>query len=326
MAGATFIAHPVARRGGVLFIAAEGEPEIAIRLQAVLQTKYPAIERAPFAWTDVCVQLVEPESAETLETAASAAAARMRADFDLPLALIVVDTVVASAGYSRSGDENDAAINHAIMSRLAALSRESGALVLGIDHFGKTAETGTRGSSAKEGGADVVLALLGDKEVTGTISDTRLALRKSRVGAGGQEFPFTVRVVNVGDGDVTSLVIDWQDPGAVDATKAKKKKDGWTTTTLQLLRQALTNVLATHARDCWPFADGPKVRAVDAEFVRTEFCKSKVSLFTADKKKQDAAKRQAWGRAITAAQARKLIGVREVEGKTVLWFVTPPTQ
>ena len=55
-------------------------------------------------------------------------------------------------------------------------------LAVGIDHFGKVAETGTRGSSAKEGHADTVLALLADREINGTISNTRLAVRKQRDG------------------------------------------------------------------------------------------------------------------------------------------------
>jgi hypothetical protein len=45
------------------------------------------------------------------------------------------------------------------MSTLTAVSQRTGALVLGLDHFGKVADTSTRGSSAKESYAEVVLAL-----------------------------------------------------------------------------------------------------------------------------------------------------------------------
>ena len=44
------------------------------------------------------------------------------------------------------------------------VSEHSGAFVVGVDHFGKDAETGTRGSSAKEGRADTVLASLADRD------------------------------------------------------------------------------------------------------------------------------------------------------------------
>ena len=201
MAGSRFVDHAVVRRGGVLYIAVEGAAEIEVRLQAVLETKYPQVERAPFAWTDQCPRLLDSDSAATLAALAQQAAARMLAEFGLPLALIIVDTIVAAAGFSRSGEENDAALAQAIMRQFATLAQLTGTFVLGIDHFGKAAETGTRGSSAKEGAADTVLALLGNKSIAGAVTDTRLALRKSRAGASGQEFPFSVRVIDLGVDD-----------------------------------------------------------------------------------------------------------------------------
>ena len=73
------------------------------------------------------------------------------------------------------------------MNTLRQVAGRGGCFVLAVDHFGKAIETGTRGSSAKEGSADVVLALLGDKSVSGEVTNTRLALRKRRGGANGQE-------------------------------------------------------------------------------------------------------------------------------------------
>jgi hypothetical protein len=191
----------------------------------------------------------------------------MVADFGQPLALIVIDTIGTAARYTRNGDENDAAINLAIMSRLAALSRTTGALVLGIDHFGKAVETGTRGSSAKEAAADVVLALLGDRNIGGVVTNTHLALRKSRAGPSGAEYPFTVRQVEAAPGRegeaVSSLVIDWSENprcaygrGRYNAPAAGRSMD------------ILASDVASEQR---PFADGPIVRAVDLELVRGEF-------------------------------------------------------
>ena len=45
------------------------------------------------------------------------------------------------------------------MAVLTALALRLKCLVLVVDHFGKAAETGTRGGSAKEGSADAVLAI-----------------------------------------------------------------------------------------------------------------------------------------------------------------------
>jgi hypothetical protein len=138
--------------------------EIPVRLQAVLESKYPHIESAPFAWTDNYPRLLDRNAVTKLVALATEAAARMQKEFGLPLALVVIDTVVAAAGYSKVGEESDAAIGQAIMNVMEEVAQRSGVLVLGIDHFGKSAETGTRGTSAKEGAADVVLALLGAKQ------------------------------------------------------------------------------------------------------------------------------------------------------------------
>src|SRR6516165_4105536 len=145
-----------------------------------------------------------------------------------------------------------------------------GCFVMGIDHFGKTVETGTRGTSAKEGSADVVIAMLGDKSVSGEVTNTRLALRKRRGGANGEEHPFTARKIDI-DPDtarkpMSTLVLDWGT--AHDPQPAAKER--WSKS-LRLLRQVLMTILADHGRDCQPFADGPTVRAVDIELVRQAF-------------------------------------------------------
>jgi AAA domain/RepB DNA-primase N-terminal domain len=211
MAGGDFINFPVLRRGGVLYIAAEGAGEITIRLQAVLETKYPQIKRAAFAWIGSCTPLLERGAAKSLIALADEAAARMQAEFKLPLALIVIDTLTAAAGYAKAGDENDAAIGQIIMNVLERLAQHSGAMVLVLDHFGKVAETGTRGTSAKESAADVVLALLGAKSISGEITAPKLAIRKRRSGPAGEEFSFSVQSVDMGlnqhGGQITTLIV-----------------------------------------------------------------------------------------------------------------------
>jgi hypothetical protein len=321
MAGLAFVDYPVARRGGVLFVAAEGASEIPIRLQAVLAGKYPDVAHVPFCWIEDCPRLLESGAINMLAALAGKAATRMQNDFGVPLTLIVIDTIVDSAGYAKPGDENDAAINQRIMSGLAALSRLTGALVIGIDHFGKAIETGTRGSSAKEGRADVVLALLGDKAVSGEVSNTRLAIRKNRAGPSGRELPFAVRVIDLGgdqDGrQITSLVIDW---GTQDEPRPTKNQDAAWSKSLRLLRRILMNVLTSdQAGEHRPFVDGPTVRAIDIEIVRAEFYKSYPA--EGDAMKKQAARRQAFNRAITVAQEKELVGIREVSGVTLIWLV-----
>src|SRR5262245_19640799 len=73
--------------------------------------------------------------------------------------------------------------------------------VLGVDHFGKNLEAGTRGASSKEAAGDVVLACLGNKELSGSVTDTRLAVRKNRGGQQGKEHHYTLRMVEAPEPD-----------------------------------------------------------------------------------------------------------------------------
>lgn len=66
------------------------------------------------------------------------------------------------------------------------LSQCTGAFVLGVDHFGKAADTATRGSSAKKA-AEVVLATLADRDAAGPVSNARMALGKLRGGRIGMQ-------------------------------------------------------------------------------------------------------------------------------------------
>jgi AAA domain/Primase C terminal 2 (PriCT-2) len=317
MSGVKFIDFAVVRKGGVLFIAPEGSSELPARIEAAIKAKCPEMGRAPFAWIETCPALINPKTSTALAAIAQQVANKIKAKWNLPLALIVIDTVVVSAGYDREGQDNDTAVGQRIMSTMAELSKATGAFVLGVDHFGKSVETGTRGTSAKEGAADVVLALLGERTVAGAVTDTRLALRKRRSGQNGEEFSFTIRVVELGTDrfgePVTTLTIDWAPQGAKTTIKSKP----WSKS-LRLLQRTLSTALAELGSQQRPFADGPIVCAVDLEAVRSEFYKS----YPADgaEKQKQAARRQAFNRAIRDAQAGNLIAIRAVDGVTLIWL------
>ena len=72
-----------------------------------------------------------------------------------------------AAGYPQAGGENDTATNQALMNVLRALAQMMNCFVLAIDHYGKNIEAGTRGASSKEASADLVLACLGTKSLSG---------------------------------------------------------------------------------------------------------------------------------------------------------------
>jgi AAA domain/Bifunctional DNA primase/polymerase, N-terminal len=307
--------YRIKRRGGVLFIALEGERMLSVRLDAM------AAERGitgllPFAWRGDCPSLTDGDAGEALCKLADEAAAEFQSRFGLPVAMIVVDTIVRAANHTEGGD-NDAAASQRVMNALSRLSNHIGALVIGIDHFGKVVETGTRGSSAKEGAADTVLALLADRELSGGVKNTRLAIRKQRDGVSGFEIPFTVRTIETGtdeDGDpTTAQMLEWQATQKPEA----QNETGWTPS-LQLLRRVVTTILADHGRSITPFADGPTVRGCDLELVRTEFYRQ-YPAEGVDKQKQ-AARQKAFKRSLNGAVPRSLIAIREVEGVQLIWL------
>jgi hypothetical protein len=153
--------------------------------------------------------------------------------------------------------------------------------------------THTRGSSAKEAAADVALALLGEKAVSGEVANVRLAVRKNRAGPSGQEIPFAMRTVEIStEPKITSLVIDWR-PTTANVNKAEDA-DRWAKS-LRLLRRALMNTLVDHGKDRQPFHDGSVMRAVDLEIVRAEFYKSYPAADDDAKKRQETRRKASAG-------------------------------
>jgi AAA domain len=322
MTGDLFLGCEIMRPGGVLLIVLEGNDEVAIRLQGVINDKGKLLGRAPFAWVETCPPLTDKNAAEVICNVAKRVAEELEVKFGLPLSLIGIDTMIAAAGYTKDGQENDAAAGQAVMNTLRQVARQAGCFVVGVDHFGKAVETGTRGSSAKEGAADVVLALLGDKSTSGEVKNTRLALRKSRGGANGQEFPFRPRNVKMGvdkfGKPVSTLVIDWD--ATVQAPAAAKADPRWSKS-LRLLRQVLMNLLVDHGTDQRIHADGPVARTVNVETVRAEFYRSYLADGDSEAKKA-AARRQAFNRAVNSARDEGVIGLRDFGTETVIWLAT----
>ena len=319
--GRPFAGRRVMRRGGVLILAAEGAYELSKRLTGLQSCGKLPNEPQPICWKDSSPPLLARGALEALRKMASEVQEKMQDQWGVPLALIAVDTVAAAANFK---DENSSAEGQIMMNVLAELAREMRCCVLGVDHFGKMVETGTRGSSAKEAAADAVLALIGNRAVTGKVSNCKMTVRKLRGGPTGAETRFTPRELNLGtdrDGDpITTLTIAWETQEAA-ASKAEERRCRRWTKTLHTLRKALLTAVAEHGKAVHPFgADGPEVRAVDKESLRREFYASAIVESETEKQKATA-KRQAFNRQMTNAAAAELIGLREVNGETLVWTV-----
>ena len=305
--------YRVKRPGAVLYLALEGEGMLSARLSAIA-AHHGVTGALPFAWRGDCPALMDKNAADTLCGISNEAAADLKRRFDLPVALIWIDTLITAASFA-SGEDNDAAAAQKVMTALRITSQRTGALVVGIDHFGKVVETGTRGSSAKEGAADAVIALLADREVNGGVKNTRLAVRKLRDGVSGLRSP---------------LRREWWRPESTTTAILSSRQ-------LLIGRQrsrprgrrpleAVDAIIAARPDDhpCGfgknirPFPDGPFVCACDVEVVRTEFYRQYPADGT-EKQKADA-RRQAFNRSLRGSQAVGLVVSREVDGAQLVWL------
>jgi hypothetical protein len=307
-AGRYRIKHP----GAVAYVALEGADMTGSRLSTLASARGFS-ERLPFIWCDTCPSLTAPNAANDIVVALQAGMAQLDGK---PLSLVWIDTIATAAGYDKSGDDNDAAVTQRVMNTLKAIAKATGAFVIGIDHFGKVIDTGTRGSSAKEGAVDTVLAALGSRAVNGAITETRLALRKQRDGVSGIELPYTAEVIETGrdeDGDpIMAVALTWNDHDA----KASTPEDQWPKS-LRLFRRILVAAVAKDGQDIQ--ADEAVVRAVHLDVVRMEFYRQHTSN-SATEEQRKAARQKAFVRAVKDAQTLNLISCREINEVQWVWL------
>ena len=207
------------------------------------------------------------------------------------------------------------------MNVLKAMAQTLGCFVLGVDHFGKNVEAGTRGASSKEGASDLVLACLGDKSLSGSVSNTRLAVRKNRGGQQGQEYPFTLRVVEAPEPDedgepITTMVVDWL-PQYARRKSGRPGPDPWAQcrrqdqrTAVLRLKRVMMGVLAEHGVEREIPPDGPTVRMIDQEVVRELFYTQTPADGTPKQKSNSG---QQFKRALDWAEQQQLIGIHEID-------------
>jgi hypothetical protein len=324
-----FAGRAVNRQGGVLFIAAEGQDEIRVRLEGIAREKAGAVgpdaaaidpAHMPFAWVETCPRLTSDSAVDELERIIGAAAQGMKERFGLPLALVVIDTLMPAAGFK---DANDSAEAQRVMSVLNEVARSAEALVVAVDHFGKDVTTGTRNSSVKEAAVDAVLAILGDRDLAGNVSKPRLAIRKVRGAPTGQEIPFRTRAVtiyeNSGYDAITTLVVNWDDAQPAASAEQPKAK-GWPKS-LVIFKHALDKTIGDLGKRIRPFPDGPEVLAATREQVRAEFLKT----YPAD---EPTAKGQAFRRCEKDAVSSGLIASEEIgvpESAATFFWLTKTT-
>ncbi|WP_084678941.1 AAA family ATPase [Methylocystis sp. ATCC 49242] len=315
--GEPFFGHKVAERVGVVFLAAEGAATLAARIHVARQQKTTG-EPLPIAWIDGVGNLSDSRDLNAAIAKLRAVAERMNTDHGVRLGAVVIDTLGAAFAMQ---DENASAEANRIIAAMRRIGDAVGAVVIPVHHFGKATDTGLRGASAWRGGADAILSVLANRnEVTGKVSDRRLALAKSRVGEEGEISAFELRFVELGADE------DGEPYGAcyVEPTQAADRVETAPRMTrpARAYLSALQIAVGDKGETTRPFGmDGPEVRAAEREDVRREF----YAAWPADGdtvEKQQAAKQKAFRRGEAELLTGHAIAVRDDGARTLVWQVS----
>jgi hypothetical protein len=189
--------------------------------------------------------------------------------------------------------------------------------------------------SSKESSGDLVLACLGDKQLSGSVINTRLAVRKHRGGRQGQEYPFALRLVEAPekdeDGDpITTMIVDWLPPGTSAAQQPLQPDDPWIAGCRQeeqragmaRLKRAPMTVLAEHGVER-PIPSATHVRnsspTIENE-LRTRVAEA-FYLYTPGDPRQTQHSR--FQRARDRAEQRGLVSAGNMDDVTYLWLTRP---
>ena len=208
--------YKINRKGGVMFFALEGKSAFPVRADVAFaevlkkQMEFGERYKLPFAFNSYEPNLFE-KGPDALIKLVERDAQRMRKDFSVDLVAIFLDTMGLAACFE---NEDKAAQVLKVVAGLTKLSDATGALAIVIDHFGKNQQAGLRGSSAKRGGVETVLACICDRDKEGNAIDLRMWLEKIRDGEAGRIIPYRLKTAHWGvdeDGDpVTSCTIQWE--------------------------------------------------------------------------------------------------------------------
>jgi AAA domain len=208
--------YKINRKGGVVFFALEGKSAFPVRADVAFaevlkkQMEFGERHKLPFAFNSYEPNLFE-KGPDALIKLIERDAQRMRKDFSVDLVAVFLDTMGLAACFE---NEDKAAQVLKVVAGLTKLSDATGALAIVIDHFGKNQQAGLRGSSAKRGGVETVLACICDRDKEGNAIDLRMWLEKIRDGEAGRIIPYRLKTVPWGvdeDGDpVTSCTIQWE--------------------------------------------------------------------------------------------------------------------
>lgn len=300
--------------GAVLWFAAEGAGILEQRLVAARRAKFREdvdTPHFPFLWEDAVPKGDTNTILTDLRVKIRSAMGECDEQHpDLPLRLVVIDTLAA---FFALEDENDNAKVAAFMARLGEIAREMDVLIMPICHMGKNADGGIRGASAFGAGADGALAVLAKiDQATGEVDGARtISLAKTRGGIPGPLTSFTIEQAAIGvdeDGDDIK-------PGYVVYAPLTAGNGKSPSRPVQDLIASIHEAMIKHGADMQVFEDAPPRKVVRIDYVRDEFMRRHGVGDSTD----TGAKRQAYKRALNKVLSSQTFVTRLVGSVEYIW-------
>lgn len=279
LAGASdMLGYAVRENVGVIIVAAEGsgtmdERNYAAKFNAGIFRKLPIriIPRCPDLKDEKArAYLIEQINIISADMIAKGMCHRV--------GMVIIDTV--SAAFAMQ-DENDSSEVRRICSMMIEMGEKTQTVTGAVHHYGKNAGAGARGSSAWRDAADHAIAVTGQRdEATGDVTERKVSIAKSRIGAEGQSIDVEIKTVPLGlnrYGEQRSVGVMYR-PNVFQEQRKGKQRDIFT--------EAFEMLHSQH--------DRPKIihgdhTCVDVEGLRHEFMRRCHG--------DDAANRKAWSRA-----------------------------
>src|SRR5262245_36907312 len=294
------------QQGPVVYCALEGGVGFSRRIEAWRQ-RYLAEaadgDDVPFYLLDVPLNLIADHAALIEDSSEQVGDGE-------PPACVVIDTLNRALAGSENKPEDMSKFIRAADAIWVAFK----CLVVIVHHSGLEGSR-PRGHTSLPGADEVQIQV--ERADNGTITPTVEHMKGDEAGATVGSRLERVELGPDDDGEIMSSCVIVACDGPAATAKAAAKDDWGKSKTVKRLRGIIMAMLAEQGTDLRPFADGPMVRVLKVEQVRTEFFKTHFADGDTEKAKQNA-KRMAFKRALAAAD--KAIVTREVSGVEYVWL------
>lgn len=310
-----FFGYQITEPGGVIYIAAEGASTIPARLHAArvglgLPDQPYAVHLVSKGIGDLSAPRDRRQIIDRIKQINNLSQER----HGLPVKAVFLDTL--TAGFSLR-DESSSADASRVCKAASELGDSIGAVTIVAHHYGKTSDSGLRGSSAFRAGAESVVSIQADRnELSGKCSNRCLVLTKSRTGPEGATHAFGLKEVDIGcDGlepIISAHIVPLDEP-------VKSAQGRSMSVTLRRLKSALEQALLEYGYERQIFADGPILRVVDREHVRKIFYANTPA--DGDPMKAANARRQAFNRAYDAAEKIGMAKCYDAGDSQLMWLL-----